>query len=131
MKRSFKDWLIIIVLLSDEAAAVVLVVLALWFFDIEIPLALTIVIAVLFGVLIFVVHRAVIPALHKRKVTGAEGMVGLSGTVIELLAPVCMVKVGGEYWKAKSVAENIEIGQEVEILGSAGLTLKVRVKDSG
>ena len=129
MKSKIKSWLLILVLLSDEAAAVALVLLALWFFGIEIPLAVTIVAAVLLGVLIFVVHRAVIPALHKKKVTGSEGMIGLNGTVIEPLTPKGIIMAEGEYWKAKSVAENIDVGEEVEILGLGGLTLTVRPKD--
>ena len=35
----------------------------------------------------------------------------------------------GEYWKAKSVDEDIAAGEEVEILGVNGLTLAVRLKD--
>ena len=58
MKSKIKSWLIILVLLSDEAAAVALVLLALWFFGIEIPLPVTIVAAVLLGILIFIAYTS-------------------------------------------------------------------------
>ena len=128
MKRSIKDWFIVLVLLLDDAAALVLVLLVLWVLGVEIPLPVTIVIALLLGGFVFIVHRVVIPALRKRKITGSEGMIGLTGEVIEPLTPVGVIKVGDEYWKAKSVDENIAAGEEVEILGLNGLTLMVRLK---
>ena len=129
MKRSIKDWLVILVLLLDEVAALLLLLLVLWIFDIQIPLPIMIVFALLFGGFAFIIQRAVIPALHKKRITGSEGMIGLTGEVIKPLTPVGMVRVGDEYWKARSVGEKIEAGEEVEILGLKGLTLTVRLKD--
>ena len=129
MKRSIKDWLIILVLLLDEVAALLLLLLVLWIFGIQIPLPIIIVIALLLGGLAFIIQRAVIPALHKKRITGSEGMIGLTGEVIKPLTPVGMVRVGDEYWKAKSDGEKIEAGEEVEILGLKGLTLTVRLKE--
>ena len=129
MKRTIKDWLIILVLLLDEVAALLLLLLVLWIFDIQIPLPIIIVIALLLGGLAFIIQRAVIPALHKKRITGSEGMIGLTGEVIKPLTPVGMVRVGDEYWKARSVGEKIEAGEEVEVLGLNGLTLMVRLKD--
>ena len=129
MKRSIKDWLIVLVLLLDEAVAVVLVLLVLWFFGIKIPLPIIIVIALLLGAFVFITHKVIIPSFHKKKITGSEGMMGLTGEVIEPLAPVGVIRVGDEYWKAKSVGENIAAGEEVEILGLDGLRLTVRLKE--
>jgi membrane-bound serine protease (ClpP class) len=129
MKRSIKDWFIILILLLDEAAALLLLLLVLWIFDIQIPLPILIVIALLLGGFAFVIQKAVIPALHKRRITGSEGMIGLTGEVTEPLTPVGMVKVGDEYWKARSGGEKIEAGEEVEVLGLNGLTLTVKLKD--
>ena len=56
-------------------------------------------------------------------------MIGLTGEVTEPLTPVGVVRVGGEYWKAKSVGENIAVGEEVEILALNGLTLIVKPKE--
>lgn len=129
MKSTIKDWLKILVLLLDEAAAVALVLLILWALEIELPLAIAIVGALLLGAVVFVTHKAVIPTFHKKQVTGAEGLIGLEGEVVEPLTPVGAIRVGGEYWKAKSVDEDIEVGEEVEILGLHGLTLMVKLKD--
>ena len=129
MRRSIKDWLIILVLLLDEAAAIVLVLFVLYVLGIEIPLPITITIAVVLGTFGFIIQKAVIPTLHKKKITGSEGMIGLNATVIEPLTPMGVVMVSGELWKTKSVDEDIEAGKEVEIVGLNGLTLTVKFKD--
>ena len=126
---AIKSWLLVLVLLLDDAAALVLVLLVMRFLGIELPLSLKIAIALILGTLIFIIHKAVIPALRRRKIAGSEGMIGLGGEVIESLTPVGVITVMGEYWKAKSVDEDIAAGEEVEILGVNGLTLAVRLKD--
>jgi len=129
MLRSIKDWLIVGLLLLDEVAALVLVLLVLWFFKIRISFEIVIVIALLLGTFVFITHKVIIPSFHKRRVTGSEGMVGLVGEVIEPLAPVGIVRVEGELWKAKSVDEDIAAGEDVEILRLQRLTLEVKRKD--
>ena len=129
MKRTIKDWLIVLVLLLDEVAALVLVLLVLSFFNIRIPLWVTIVIALLLGGFAFMVHKVIIPSFHKKQVTGSEGMIGLEGTVIEPLTPFGLIRIEGEYWKAKSVDGNIAVGEEVEILRLNRLTLEVKCKE--
>lgn len=128
MKRTVKDWLVILVVLLDEVIVVALVFLALWLLGVDIPLPVIIVTALLLGAIILMTYKLVIPALHKKRITGSEGMVGLEGTVIEPLTPMGVVRVGGENWKAKSTGENIAVGEEVEILGVDGLTLRVSRK---
>jgi len=56
-------------------------------------------------------------------------MIGLTGEVTEPLIPVGVVRVGSEYWKAKSVGEDIAVGEEVEILALEGLKLMVKGKN--
>jgi len=129
MKRTIKDWFTVLILLVDDVAALLLLLLVLWIFDIQIPLPITIVIALLFGGFVFIIHKAVIPVLHKKQITGSEGMIGLTGEVVEPLIPVGMVRVRGENWKAKSVGENIAVSEEVEILSLNGLTLMVKPKN--
>ena len=126
MKSTIKDWLKVLVLLLDEAAAVALVFLILWVLKIEIPLPITIVAALALGALVFVIHKAVIPTFHKKQITGSEGMIGMKGRVIKPLTPKGVVRVGDESWKAKSSGEDIETGEEVEVVGVEGLTLEVR-----
>lgn len=129
MKRTIKNWLIVLVLLLDEAVAVALILLVLWMLGIEIPLSIMIAIALLLGAFVFITHKLIIPSFHKKQVTGSEGMIGLACEVIKPLAPVGVIKVGGEYWKAKSVGGNIAVGEEVEISKVDGLKLMVRLKD--
>ena len=128
MKRTVKDWVVILVVLLDEVIVVALVFLALWLLGVEIPLPVIIVTALLLGGIILMTYKLVIPALHKKKITGSEGMIGLEGIVIEPLTPVGVVRVGDESWKAKAVGENITAGEEVEVLGLDGLTLRVSRK---
>ncbi len=128
MKSTIKDWLKVMVLLLDEVVVVGLVLLILWVLEIRIPLPIAIPVALLLGALIFVIHKAVIPTFRRKGITGSEGMVGLQGKVMKPLTPVGIVQVGDEYWKAKSVGENIAAGEEVEILGLDGLTLRVNRK---
>ena len=129
MKRTIKGWLIVLVLLLDEVAALALVLLVLSFFNIRIPLWVTVVIALLLGGFAFMVHKVIIPSFHKKRVTGSEGMIGREGTVIKPLTPFGAIRIEGEYWKAKSVDENIAVGEEVEILRLNRLTLEVKCKE--
>ncbi|MBA7622691.1 hypothetical protein ES703_30070 [subsurface metagenome] len=130
MLRSIKDWLLVGLLLLDEVAALVLVLLVLWFFKIRIHFEIAIVIALLLGTFAFITHKVIIPSFHKKQVTGSEGMMGLVGEVIEPLTPVGVVRVEGELWKAKVVDDDdIEAGEDVEILRLQKLTLEVKRKD--
>jgi len=56
-KRSIKDWFIILVVLLDEVVVVALVFLVLWLLGIEIPLPVTITVALLLGALVFIMQR--------------------------------------------------------------------------
>ncbi len=129
MKRTIKDWLVILVLLLDDAIALVLVLLVLWVLGIKISLPIIVIIAVLLGTFAFITHKVIIPSFHRKKITGSEGMMGLEGNVVAPLTPVGLIKVGSEYWKAKSIGGNIPAGEDVEVLGINGLTLEVRRKN--
>ena len=128
MKRRIKDWFIILASLLDDAAVALIVLLILWFLKIPISLPIIIFLVLLFVVAVLAMHRLVIPALHKKVATGSEGMIGLKGKVIEPLVPEGVIRVSGEYWKARSDDENIAVGEQVEILGLDGFTLKVKRK---
>ena len=65
------------------------------------------------------------PQFRKPK-TGKEGMIGLSGRVVDPLNPEGQVKIGGEIWKAKSIESRIDEGEEVEIMDMEGSELSVR-----
>ena len=128
IKRAVVDWLKILVFLLDDAVALLLVILLLRFLRIQIPLPITIVVAVLAGALIFMIHKVVIPDFRRRPVTGREGMIGTEGRVVKTLSPIGTIIVGSEYWRAKSVNGSIGVGENVEIVGLDGLTLKVKRK---
>ncbi len=126
MKRSIKDWFIVLVALLDDVAIVLLVLLVLWFLKIPISLPAIILLVLFFVATVLLMHRLVIPTLRKKTETGSEGMIGLKGEVIEPLAPEGVVRVGNEYWKAKSSDKNIAVGEQVEVVRIDGLTLHVK-----
>ena len=64
MKRTIKDWLIVLVLLLDEAVALALVLLVLWVLGIKVPLWAAIVIALVIGSFAFITHKVIIPSFH-------------------------------------------------------------------
>jgi membrane-bound serine protease (ClpP class) len=76
-------------------------------------------------VFFLVIVAAGVRAQRRRVQTGAPGMMGERGVVVERLAPVGRVRIGGVLWNARS-AQPVEIGAEVEITGVDGLTLEVR-----
>ncbi len=125
---TIRDWLIVLASLLDDAAVLAVILLTMWFFNVAITLPLIIFIALVVVGFALLMHKAVIPSLHLKKVTGAEGMVGLEGRVVQALTPVGVIRVGSEYWGAKSAGEDIGVGESVEVLGISGLALKVRRK---
>ena len=64
-----------------------------------------------------------IKAQRRKVVTGAEGMIGAIGEVIEMLGPVGIVKVQGEIWNAESMTGNIPAGERVRITAIRNLKL--------
>jgi len=127
-KRTAHEWFKFSVLLLDEVVAIALILLVLWYFKINIPIWVAVVAALLLGLLVFITYKLVIPSFHARQVTGPEGMIGHVGEVMEPLTPKGMVKIEGEYWKAKSVDGDVAAGESVEILGLDKLTLEVKHK---
>ena len=129
-KATIKDWLIVLIALLDEIVVLAIVFVVLWYFKVEIPLWAIIAIGLVLGTFAFITHRAIVPSLRRKKVTGAEGMIGLEGEVVESLMPTGVIRVGGEYWQAKSLDGHIETGEDVEILGLNRLKLEVKRKVS-
>lgn len=123
-----KAFLIVLAALLDDIAAIVLVIVVLRLLNVEVPLWGLIFTGLVLGTFIFIVHRAVIPSLRRRKVTGAEGMLGLTGEVTKALKPKGIIRVKSEYWRAKSLEGEINIGEDVEIVGIKGLDVEVKRK---
>lgn len=74
--------------------------------------------------LIFVIG-AIIRGQRRRKVTGAEGMIGEVAVAKMPLAPMGTVLAKGELWTAATEGERIERGEEVIITKVEGLKLWV------
>jgi membrane-bound ClpP family serine protease len=130
VKKSIKDWLIVLASLADEVFAALLILLVLWWLKIPLTWPVFLLISLFFVVSVFIIHRLVIPAYHQRIATGQEALIGLEGTVVESLNLKGLIKVKGEYWKAESLEGTIESGSKIEIIGSQGLVLKVKRLDS-
>ncbi len=128
-RRTLKEWLIVLASLIDDVAVTAVLLLVLRLLNIPVALPVIIFLVVFFVAFAFLMHRAIIPSLRRKKVTGREGMVGLEGKVVEPLMPLGLVQVKGEYWQAKSVGGSIEVGEMVVVLGVEGLVLEVRRKD--
>jgi hypothetical protein len=72
MKRTVKDWLIVLASLSDDAAIALFILLVLWLLKIPITLPIIIFVVLFFVATAFIMHKLLIPALHKKATTGAE-----------------------------------------------------------
>lgn len=127
-RTGLKPWVIVMVAFLDDIFVIGLVFIALRIFNVKLSVLGVIVIGLVLGTFAFIVHRAVVPSLRLRRVTGAEGMVGQLAVVTECLCPNGTVQVYGEYWKADCGDDEIEEGAEVEIIDVAGLKLEVRRK---
>jgi membrane-bound serine protease (ClpP class) len=59
-----------------------------------------------------------------RVTTGAEGLIGARGEVIETCDPDGRVRMRGEIWRARC-RSRVEVGEQVTVTGLDGLTLEV------
>jgi membrane-bound ClpP family serine protease len=121
-----KAWFIILISLIDDIIILGLITLAVWYFHIMLPLWVWILIGLALVAFIFVRTWVVLPVLRKKKMTGAEGMIGLIGEVVESETPGLVIRVSGEYWQAKCLDGDMEAGEEVEIVGVNRLKLEVK-----
>jgi membrane-bound ClpP family serine protease len=129
-QAAMKTWLIVLIVLLDDVAALALVFLVLWFFNVKITLVTMIVTILVAGSLILIVHRAVVPNLRRRTVTGSEGMIGMVGEVVESHASNLIIRVNGEYWQAECPDGDVATGEEVEVVGINRLKLEVKRRAS-
>lgn len=123
-----KAWVIVAASLLDDVLILAVVFLALWLFGVAITWQVILIVAVVMVVFVFIMHKAVIPAIRRRILVGTEEMVGVKCIVTEPLCPAGMVKIRGEYWKARVANGAIKKGEEVEVVKISGLVLEVRKK---
>jgi membrane-bound serine protease (ClpP class) len=78
-------------------------------------------ISAFFGVIILLVWRS-----QKRRVsTGAEGMIGKKGRVLDWSGDSGKIFAQGEIWRAQA-GEELSSGQEIEVAGQEGMLLTVQ-----
>jgi membrane-bound serine protease (ClpP class) len=82
---------------------------------------------VMSGIFGFVVYK-VAQARRMKVKGGPEELVGKVGTVMSVLAPKGEVRIEGQIWRAESIGPEVKEGEQVEIVGREGLTLKVKPK---
>jgi len=72
-----------------------------------------------------------ISAQRRRVEVGSEALIGRTGITKTELAPTGMVQVAGELWSAKLEDRSgaVPAGEDVEVTGVDGLSLKVRTRD--
>jgi len=121
----------VVLALIDDIAILALVVFILFLAGVRLPVPVLVILGLAVITSIYFLHRAIVRALRRRLVTGAEGMIGAFGKTVETLAPAGMVEIKGEYWKAVSPHGKIEEGCDVKVVGISGLTLEVKEKDNG
>lgn len=67
-------------------------------------------------------------AMRRPVGTGAEGMIGATGTVVESHGKSLVVQIGSEIWNARS-GMTLREGDRVEVLGVERLVLAVKRPD--
>lgn len=123
---ALRAWLLVLASLIDDALVLTLVFIGLWYFHVRITWQIILVIVLAMAGFIVLMHKAVVPALRRRQVTGREGMPGQTGRVTQALDPAGTVIIKGEYWQARSIEGKIEVGEKVEVVRIDGLKLEVR-----
>lgn len=123
-----KAWLLVLASLIDDILLLVILFVVLKIFHVKITWEIILAVVALVVAFFFIMHNAIVPGLRRRKVTGAEALIGETGVVTEALTPQGMIKIKDEYWKAKSAGDTINIGEQVEVMGISGLILKVKKK---
>jgi len=123
--------LAILATLAEEIAIVLIVLLVLPRFGFHMPLPGLI--GLVAGVSVYAVisYRQASRALMKEPVAGFTTMVGSRGKVVSPLAPNGLIKIRNELWEAKSAGRRIGTGEEVIVVGQAGLKLVVRKATAG
>lgn len=76
-----------------------------------------------------VLYTAISRAMRRPVMTGAEGMIGRKGFVVDSVGRTLQIAVRDELWNAVSPVA-IEKGQRIHVIGISGLLLQV-IRDDG
>jgi membrane-bound ClpP family serine protease len=135
MKNRPPMWYTLQAVFSWMLEEVLLVAVVLWllprFFNIDIPWwGLAILMA---GLAAYsgTMYRVGRHTFFIRPRVAPDDIIGSEGTVTRPLAPEGSVKVQGVLWKAVSHGAELEVGDEVEVVGMEGLRLIVKPKING
>jgi membrane-bound ClpP family serine protease len=126
MKSDLVDWLKAVATLWDDVLLALLVLLVLYLLDVRLSWYVILAVTLFFVVFAFVMHRLLVPLFRKKIMTGREELVGLKGEVVQALSPKGLVRLKGEYWKARCPGEALDKSTIVEVIGLDGLTIIVR-----
>ena len=116
----------VVTTLLDEAAIIFLLVWGLPKLGISLPVAVLVLIGILWTVFAVVLYLSGIKILRQKPLAGQTDMTGSNGKVIRDLTPEGMVKISGELWTARSTTGNIHKDEKIEVTGQKGLTLIVK-----
>ena len=120
---------LILAIVSTSAVEVAFVVIWRWVlpeFDMELPLAVLIIVMVFWAIFAVVDFWLVTRILKRQTLIGLPTMVGSKGKVASPLAPEGLVRIKSELWGAESEEGNIKKGEEVMVVEQDGLKLIVR-----
>ena len=123
---------LIIAIVSTVLEEVALVVIWRWGLPqlgIHLPLYVLIIAMVVWAIYAVTTFWLVTRTLKKKAVVGLPNMIGGRGKVVSPLTPEGQVMIKSELWGAKSIGANVEIGEEVVVVGQDGLKLIVRKPD--
>jgi len=112
--------------LLEETALAVVVLIGLPELGIHLPLAVLIVLMIVWAVVAVIVYRAGSRALRGKPMAGPEAMIGMKGKVVRPLDPDGLISIGAELWWARSTGSKIDIGEEVTVAEQNGIKLIVR-----
>lgn len=93
--------------------------------EIMITRSVIVTVALCAGLMMFTLTMLAARAWRQKPVSGTGGLVGAKGQVRVRIAPRGKVWVNGEYWNAES-DEEIEVGQQIEVVALQGLMMRVR-----
>ena len=118
--RALTKFLLIII---DELLIGCFLIFLLYYFGVDIWVfgLVTVILAALITFIAYIF----LPQL-KKPVTGAEGMVGMTGVVVETLNPQGMIRIRGELWSAESTDNMIDRGEKIVVEKVNGLNLLVK-----
>jgi membrane protein implicated in regulation of membrane protease activity len=113
----------------EEAILVAVVMWLLPILNVNIPLWVLGILMVALAVYSCVMYRVGAPTFLMKPKVAAETIIGNDGKVTRRLAPEGYVKVQGVLWKATCLESELEVGDDVVVVGINGLRLIVCPKE--